>query len=360
MSRARLQEFLELPWRIYRGDPHWIPPLLSEQKALLDPRGAFREHARARLFLARRRGRTVGRVAAFLNQAMTAEATGCIGFFECTRDPQAAQSLLEAAEGWLRSQGARRAVGPLSPSLNELVGLLVEGEPGPPTLMMAYNPGYYPDLLGQAGYACGRDFLAYWIDPRHADLAPGLARAAAMEARGYRFRPFARASLVRDIEGFLELHNLCYRSADHYLFAAFTPREALHLAHSLRDLLNPSYTLLVEKDGVLVGGLAGLPDANPALRHLDGRVGPLRLARFLLGLSRLDAVRILDVCVHPREQGAGLGTAMTARVLEQAQARGMCRVEYSWVVEGNEPSHRVALRLGGWVARRYRVYEKEL
>ena len=119
-------------------------------------------------------------------------------------------------------------------------------------------------------------------------------------------------------------------------------------------------TVVAEKDSSFAGAVFALPDANLALRKLNGRVGPVRLLRFMLALRRLDTVRVMDAVVSPRARGEKMAIAMIARVIERARQKGFQNVEASWVVEGNEPSHRTALHFGGRVARRYRVYEKAI
>jgi GNAT superfamily N-acetyltransferase len=166
-GRLDLRRFLRLPWRIYRGDPHWVPPLLSEQRLLLDrARHPFHQHAEVEYFLARRDGEVVGRVAAILNwrhNEFHRENTGFFGFFECLRDAGVAAALLAKAERWLRERGMDRVVGPTNFSTNEECALLVDGFDAPPVILMPYNPPYYDALLSAAGYAGAKDLLAYLL-----------------------------------------------------------------------------------------------------------------------------------------------------------------------------------------------------
>ena len=340
------ERFLSLPWPLYAQDPYWVPPLKNELRTLLAPDGPFFEHAQGQLWIVEHQGKDLGRLGAFLDRSLAT-----LGFFECVDDPAISGMLFAAAEDWLRARGAQRALGPLSPTLQETVGVLLEGEPGSPTLMMAYNPPYYPRLFEAAGYSRGRDFLAYW-------LAPGAAPGELPEA--YRVRGLERPRLVCEVKRFTALHNLCYSHAGHYAFQAITEREAEQLAAALGALLDPRLVLLVEREGELVAALAALPDANPALRHFNGELSVSGMLRFWWARRKLEAIRIMDVLVAPAHQGRGLGTRLVERILAEAARRGCARVEYSGVVEDNEPSHRLARRFGGRVARRYRVYEKAL
>ena len=166
-SRKELKEFVELPYRLYAADPDFVPPLRSDVRWMLDPgKNPFWKHARRSLFLARRGGRVVGRIAAMADDEhnrVHADRTGFFGFFECENDPEAARALFDAAEAAVRTllPGCDRLRGPVNPSMNDEVGFLLEGsEPGPAVLMMTYNPAWYVDLAEGAGFAKEKDLVA--------------------------------------------------------------------------------------------------------------------------------------------------------------------------------------------------------
>jgi hypothetical protein len=167
-NRRDRQRFLKLPWRIYHGDPLWVPPLLRDLKRLLDPRKhPFHRHAEVQYFLAWRGEEAVGRIAAIVNHQYVAfhdEPTGFFGFFESVNDEEVAAQLLAAAERWVAERGMKRIQGPMSFSTNEECGLLIDGFQHAPMVMMPYNPPYYARLLEAAACAKAKDLLAYLLD----------------------------------------------------------------------------------------------------------------------------------------------------------------------------------------------------
>ena len=359
-SSSDLDCFLKFPWRIYRRDPNWVPLLLSEQRKSLSADGLFQEHGRFQLWLVEQDGEVAGRIGAFIDDLLPEENVGNVGFFESIEDEVVARSLFDASEKWLASKGVETVRGPLSPTLHEIVGVLIEREPGMPTVMMAYNPPYYARLFEACGWEKGRDFVAYWIDPLNCDLSFGLRRIEELEKKGYRFRSVSKKNFEQDARRYIEHHNECYLASNHYAFAPFSERGGQHAARGFKDVMDPDLTVVVEKGSSFIGAVFALPDANPALRKLNGRMGPFRLLRFMLSLHRVDTVRVMDAVVSPRARGEKMAIAMVARVLERVRQKGFEKVEASWVVEGNEPSHRTALHFGGRVARRYRVFEKAI
>ncbi|MDH7500734.1 MAG: hypothetical protein QHH30_10185, partial [candidate division NC10 bacterium] len=117
-TKEDLHRFISLPWRIYEGNPHWVPPLISEQKHFLNKeKGPFFEIGQAEYFLAFRDGEPVGRISAHVNRQWNEhyqDQKGFFGFFECIEDQEVAASLFQAAEEWLRGKGKTSILGPMS------------------------------------------------------------------------------------------------------------------------------------------------------------------------------------------------------------------------------------------------------
>src|ERR1700730_2704539 len=125
-SRRDRLEFIKFPWRIYQDDPAWVPPLIMERKAFLNPRRhPFYEHGAAELFLAWRGHEIVGRIMASEDpryNGLHQTRVGCFGLFECIDDPTVAAALFNAAEDWLRARGLNEIMGPIDYSTNYVCG----------------------------------------------------------------------------------------------------------------------------------------------------------------------------------------------------------------------------------------------
>ena len=164
-ATAGINEFILFPWKVYRGNPHWVPPLKSEVKFLLNAKeNPFFQHAEAACFLARRNGETVGRIAAIIDRnhiKIHQEQAGFFGFFECCADSAVARQLLDTAASWLKARHMEIMRGPMNPSTNEECGFLLEGFDSPPMIMMSYTPAYYLDYMERCGLTKAKDLYAY-------------------------------------------------------------------------------------------------------------------------------------------------------------------------------------------------------
>jgi GNAT superfamily N-acetyltransferase len=357
-GKRDLQTFLHLPYRIYRGDPYWVPPLLFEQRQLLTGQHPFFENSEIRLFLASKGGEVVGRIAAILDHQFLEthqEPYGFFGFFECLDDAAVTEGLLGAAGEFLKGKGMWAIRGPVNPSMNAPCGLLIEGFASAPAFLMPYNPVTYQDLLERAGCRKAKDLLAYtlqiWTEP-----PPKVLRAAEeARRRGIQVRPVVRKNLGEEIQIFRELFNAAWER--NWGFTPMTQAEAQWMAKHLKPLILPSLTLIAEAEGSPVGFLMLLPDYNQALKHLKGRLGPLGLLKFVWYRRRIRDVRLLLLGIKPEYRGKGIDALLFLTAFQALREMGFTQAEISWILEDNWIVLRMTERLGGTLYKRYRIYE---
>lgn len=359
--KGQLREFLHLPWKIYGCNPYWVPPLLRDQKVLFSSRNPFFAHAEVAYFLAWKGGETIGRVAAILNHLhihLHQEKAGFFGFFECLPDYEAAIWLLDAARGWLKEKGMQILRGPMNFSTNEECGFLLEGYDSSPFLMMPYNPPYYPDFMSRYGLRKAKDLLAYIVDiPK--EVPPRLLRVAeAVKAEGVRVRTIDMRRFEGDIETIREIYNAAW--SENWGFLPLSPEEIAWTACRLRPLVVPELALLAEVAGAPVGFMLCLPDYNQALKRLNGRLGPLGLAKFLWYKRSITDFRVMVFGIRPGHRKKGIDALLYLESLKAAHRLGYRRAELSWVLEDNVLLHRVAAFWGARPYKRYRVFEGEV
>jgi hypothetical protein len=192
ITAGDMARFIRLPWKIYRRDPNWVPPLISEQRAFLDRgKNPFFEHAEVRFLLASdAAGRIRGRIAAIVNHRhveLHREKAGFFGLFECEDDPGVAAALFGAAADFLRSRGMTVMRGPENMSINDDIGLLIEGFDSPPAIMMPFNRPYYPALVESCGFRKSMDLYAYYGDTREQQIPERVVRGIELCQRRYKF-----------------------------------------------------------------------------------------------------------------------------------------------------------------------------
>lgn len=368
---AALDEFVRMPWQIYGGKPRayplWVPNLASKDRELLDPdRHPFWQNARRELFLARSSadGRLLGRIAAIVDNDYNEYAKvrcGAFGFFECRNDPVAARALFAVAEAWLRDQGMEFMRGPLNPSTNYTCGMLVDGFDLAPCIMMPWNPPYYPALLDSLGFAREKDLYGYLIATRDMKQS-GLEHAGALERVKKRFpwRVSSRKTLKQDIAAMLQIYRESW--ADNWGFSPLSDNEAEALIHELGEVLDPKYFGLYFHKDEPIGGVVALPDMNPLLARLDGKLGLLTPWHFWQVRKDLKrCYRIILFGVKKRYRLLGVPYLLVDGLIQKLQVNPAFEwIEASWVLEDNQAVSDVITGFGGQLRKRYRIYRREL
>ncbi len=361
-TRRDLARFIRFPFRIYADDPNWVAPLLVERKAFLDRgKNAFFRHSDAELFLAERDGEVVGRIAAIENRRHLetyADGTGFFGFFECVEDPAVARALVAAAAGWVRGRGLVRLRGPMSFTINDECGLLIDGFERPPVLLMSYNPRWYPALLEGCGFAKSQDLFAYRMDVPERVPERLAEAAAAVAARGIVVRKLDFSRFDQEVERVHRIHSQAW--AANWGAVPLTVEEMRALAAELKPLADRDLVFLAEEAGEPVGVSVTVPDIHQALRLAHGRLLPFGLLRILWAKRRIDAVRVLIMGVLPAHRYRGVDAAMYARTMVEARRKGYRWGEMSWVLESNPVMCRIVERLGAERYKTYRIYDLEL
>ncbi len=364
-GKRQLDAFIKLPWRLYRNEPNWVPPLLMDLRKRLDrERNPFFDHAVAEYFLAYREGRPVGRVTAQIDRNLNQfqdNDWGLFGFFECDNDSEAAFALLAAAEAWLQERGCDRMVGPMDFTTNDECGVLIEGHERAPIILTPWSHRYYPAMLEGAGLRKAMDTLMWElrIEGRE-NVHPAIWEMADKVAseHGITVRPMRKRDLQNEVSRFLEVYNAAWER--NWGFVPLTEEEARHYAKDLKPVLDENWAMIAEKDGETVGAALTLPDYNQVLAHLDGRLLPFGWLKALYWRRKIDRVRVLALGVKPEYQHTGVAARMYQMHFDAAERTPQKHGEMGWILETNDTMNRAMEGMGGTLVRRHRLYEREL
>ncbi len=360
-NHVQQQQFHQFPRDLYGDDPHWIPPIESIQRKLVGfGQHPFYRTAQAQTFLATRGGKVCGRIAAVLNRTYNQyyeKPMGFFGFFESIDDEAVAAALFAAVREWFAAQNIHSLCGPVNPGLEYTVGLLVEGFDSAPMFLTSYNPPYYAGLLEACGMDKGQDLLAYggttdMLPEFIARLGPIADQIA--DRFDVRVRQLSWRQMLDQVEPLTDIYNRSM--GKHWGFVPLAHDEVRHMIREVRHLLLPEFTLAAEIDGRLAAFVVGLPDYNPSIKRIDGRLFPLGFLHLLLGKRRFRGLRILSANVAPEYQRMGLPLVLLRAMSPATLKRGIEQVEFSWILESNRLSCGSLEKGGASIVKRYRVY----
>jgi len=361
------QHFLTFPWRIYKGDPLWVPPLLSERAKTIDPqRGLFFKDGYAELFVAWQNGKPAGTIACAedRNNTRTRGFGECmLGFFECVDDYAVAEALFNRATAWAGEHGLVSLYGTFNLDREDSRGILIEGRDRPPTSYCGHNPAYYQAFFEQYDFQkFGEDGLAYAIDINlNTPEIQHMMRLA--DKIRQRKKITVRSGNLKDIESeidnIVELQN---RGLAHFAdFTPYTRNDIEAMILPMVDIVDPDLILFAEVDGKAVGWFPGVPNMNEVLIRLNGLRYPwdyLRLAKYARLKPKCLAIK--SVAVVPEYWDMGVGVLLFDEMARRAASKGYQWADLSLTGEDNPDTWPLAHRMGAKIYKRYRFYRKEL
>jgi hypothetical protein len=355
--------FVHFPYQLYKDNACWVPPILQDQKVLLDPKkNPFYQHAESQFFLAFKDGRPAGRIAAIVDHKHNEfhnEKMGFFGFFECIEEFSVADGLLSAAKGWVMEKGMKAFRGPVNPSQNEDCGCLMNAYDVPPVLMMTYNPPYYPIYFEFYGLKKAMDLWAYYIDNKKEPPDKLVRVAEALRKKeGVVVRRMVMKKFDREVDKIKRIYNDAW--SKNWGFVPMTDAEFDHLAKNLKPVVVPELGLIAEINGKPIAFSLSLPDMNQALIHINGRLFPFGLPKLLWYSRKIDMIRIVTLGVVHEYQKKGIDAILYLDTWRNALKKGYWRGEMSWILETNTMMNRTAEMLGGKVYKTYRMYQMDV
>ena len=370
-SKPDRKAFVDLAWTVYKDDPAWIPPLKDEVHGLLDPKkNPWFGHGRAVLFLAERNGRVVGRISAQVDdlvQEHMQRGLGQWGMFEVLDgEAEAAARLIATAEDWLRGQGLTSALGPISISIWDEPGLLIDGFTQSPTVMMGHHRPGYRAIIEAAGYTKAKDLYTYELDIRK-ELQPLIQRLISNGENNPRIRLRDVDKSKFDSEAAIILNILNDAWSDNWGFVPLTDAEIAYAGKKLKPIIYEDLVRIAELDGEPVAFMITLPDINELIADLNGSLFPFGWAKLLWRLRnpRTKRVRVPLMGVVKKLQSSRMAGQLAFMLIDSIRKAcvdhyGVSHGEFGWILEDNQGMTSIAELSHAKINHTYRIYEKAL
>jgi hypothetical protein len=358
--------FVDVMWRVYQDDPAWIPELRRVQMDQLNPdHNPFLRYGEAQLFLAERDGVAVGRISAQINPAHDAyhnERGGFFGFFECIDDPEAVQALVDAAAAWLRARNVDWMRGPISFTVNQETGTLIDGFEIPPMVGMPHGRPYYDDRLQAVGLTPIKDLVAWRYPVRELSERSLKARERVLALDNVSVRQMERKHLRRDIGIAVGIFNDAWQ--DNWGFIPVRDDEIDQLSSDLAQFADPRLTAIVSIDDEPAAMVIAIPNLNDAARDINGRLFPFGAIKLKWRLWRgPDSGRVILLGVRRKFRTrtyAGLHLLLFTEVHLRGKMLGFDWAELGWVLEDNALLNSALPRMGASIHKTYRLYQQTL
>lgn len=355
--------FESLPELLEPQDPNLVPPFPGSVLKLIGPKSPFLKKGKVWPLLAYKGNQPVGRIAAIVNGAHNEfyqDKTGFFGFFDFVDDKEVAEKLIQEATRILKREGMTSLRGPYNPSVNDECGLLVDGFQSPPMIMMPYNPPYYEKMYEELGLRRVRDLFAYYLGA-NAIVPEKLKRVAdrVRKRSGITFRNIEISRLDEELCAIKDLYNSTLKR--NWGFVPITFEDLKFAAEDLKQILDPEFVMIAEKEGKPVGFSMLLPNINELLLKAKNRKGLFRILKFvwLLKTKTPKEARLAVLGVKPEFENLGIPAVFYFESFERGKKK-IIGGELSWIEETNIPMIRSLELMGAEKYKTYRIFEAPL
>lgn len=341
-TKAERHEFVRFPLRLYKNCSQFVPPLYGDEMKIFTDKNAYVDTCDTVCFLAKREGKTVGRIQGILQKQYNElhnEKRVRFSRFDTIEDLEVAKALFGAVEAWAREQGMETVCGPLGYSDLEREGLLIEGFDQLSTFEEQYNYEYYPTLIEACGYTKEIDWLEFALRApkiknemlaRVADRALELSKLHVVDPSGMSKKQY----IDRYKDGVFECIDLCYRHL--YGTVPFTERMKKQLIDQFMLVINKKYLIVIcdEKDNVVSFALC-IPSFGEALQKSGGRLTLPAIFKLLSAVRKPKVVDLALVAILPEYQSAGINAVMLQKMTEYLESGDIEHFETNLNLETN-------------------------
>lgn len=365
-SKREVNRFIKFPFKLYKNNKQWVPPLLPDDRNKLNPdKHPLYLHSSPEFFIIEDdKENMLGRIMLVENTRYNAHYNTKAAFFsmfEIVNDHQAARALFEMAFDWCRQRGLTKLIGPKGFSSADGAGILIEGFEHRPAIGITYNFPYYQELLEGNGFVTERTSLSGYVYIPDAEIPQKIIRIAERikKQRGFWIKEFKTKQDMWDIvEEFKQVHLSSF--ARGYGFFPPTDEEYMYTAADLIALADPGLVKLVMKDDKIIGFLIAYHDISAGIQRAKGRIYPFGWLHLLLEKKRTKWINVNGLAVLPEYQGLGANAVMYAEMAKTVLKYGFEHADTVMVGEENYNSFSDNETMGVQWYKKHRLYRRDL
>jgi hypothetical protein len=360
-------KFIKFPWKIHKGNPNWVPPMIFDVRNTLNTKkNPLYQHSKLELWLAYRGNEIVGRIAAIVNDNHNKfhnDKVGFWGYFECINDKEVSRALFDVAKDFLLENGMDTMRGPINPSTNDEIGLLINAFDKPAVMLMTYNPEYYISLVEDYGNEKVKDLYAYEVrasiiqDEKKMGKLERVSQIV-LKRENLNIRKINLQDFDNEVSIIEEIYNQAW--VKNWGFVPMTDDEFRYLAKNLKAVVDRDFIYIAEFNGKPVAFSLALPDYNQVFIKMNGKLFPFGVFKLLAGRKKITGIRLITLGIIPEYQKKGTEAVFILNTIKEGIAKGFNRAEISWILEDNAPMVATAENLGADRYKTYRIYDKQI
>ncbi len=365
IDNKTLNDFVNLPYTLYKNEANWVPPMKKDElHALLPEKNPAFEFCKVKLWVAYQDSKCVGRIGGIINDLWIEKKGESIGRFtrpEFINDPKVSQLLFSAVEQWFKSEGMVEMQGPLGFSNLDHQGCLIEGHDWLPSVASDYHMAYYQEHFDALGYEKEIDWVEFRITFPEA-LPEKAFKVADMLTKRYGLKALNFTS-GKELEPYKQKVFDLFNKAFAELFGTFQLPEKMvqFYINKYFPILNPRYVkIILDKEDELAGFLIALPSLSEAMQKAKGKLLPFGWWHIMKALKKPKEMDLMLTGVKPELQKMGVAALLMNDLWKTAKEDGVKYVETTGMLENNHVAIQMWKSFEHIQHKRKRCYKKAL
>ena len=310
-----LGHFIKFPYLLYKGNPYWVPPMLLDEKKVLNKKKnpAF-EFCDVKLWLAYKNGKIAGRIAGIINRRYIEtwkNNYARFSYLDFIDDTDVSKALFDAAEKWALENKIEKIHGPLGFTDFDPEGMLVEGFEELGTFGAIYNFPYYVKHIEKYGYKKDVDWIEFQVKPPE-QLLEKVDRIAAIVSKKYGLKILQVKKAKELLPYGKEIFNLINRAyKDLFGFVQLTDKQIELYIKEYFGFIRPEFVPVVldSRNKIVAFGIT-MPSLSRALQKNRGRMFPFGFISMLKAMKNNNMADLYLVAVDPQMQDKGVNAIL--------------------------------------------------
>ncbi|MCD4791227.1 MAG: hypothetical protein K8R37_14635 [Bacteroidales bacterium] len=334
-----IKHFVDFPYKLYKGDPFWIPPIKNDEIKQLKPdtNPAFK-FCDTKLWTAWKDGKCAGRISAIINHnynEKTGEKKGRFSRVEFIDDNEVLCKLFEVAENWLKEKGMKTVHGPLGFTNLDNQGLLIDGFDYLPSIGSVYHKAYYYKYIEELGYTKENDWIEFRLTLGEKAHNKAIRGANLIKKRyGFEVIKFSSTAELREyVRPMFEILNKAFQELPYV--TPFNDEMIDLYANKYFKVINPKYVRIIKKEDKIIAFLIGVPSLSEAMQKANGKLFPLGFFYIMQAMKHPKVIDLLLTGVIPEYQSAGAAVILFAEIQEEMMKQGIDQMETTGIFETN-------------------------
>ena len=311
VSKKEISDFVKFPFSLYKNNPYWIPPIISEEIASFDKIiNPIFKSAQANFYMAYQNNLPVGRIAVIINWDEVNNQNKKkvrFGWFDVINDIQVTKALLDKAFELAKLHNLENVEGPMGFSNLDKVGVLTEGFDQLGNMITWYNFEYYKTLLEKLGFVPEKKYIESIFSFSNIDNPP-IKKASELIQKRYNLKPlnFSKTSqLMPYVNQMFDLFNAAYAKLES--FVAINDIQKEYFKKKYISFINPEFIKFVmDKDDKMIAFAIVMPNFAQALQKNRGKLFPFGFYQMLKAKKNSKETLFYLIGILPEYQSKGV------------------------------------------------------